>query len=1081
MAYGLKYFFKISSLNGAEVRIDVLKDGYNGTAVQRPLGAAPVLRQQKNDRVCGSSLAFSPECHVDGEFTEFYTTDPFKYRVDLYRASTKIWSGFITPELYSEPDIAPPYDVNVTATDGLGELRRTDFQPLGKVTLHALFTSLLSHTGQSLDVNYITRIGYTNVAYNAFFINTYINVDYKAGETCYDVLQYLLTTFNAVICYYNGAWLIARENDVTLTSGKPDYVNASGQAASFTGGHMEIGSMSVPGKLWPVNFTSSSVDPALRRMVVEAPWNLVSGLLNSGMTSDASWTKSQYTTYESSAQGYLLMPYNTLSQSMTQLLGKPLLLTFDAAMYLYGEYLRKPYSEAEVSVTFVVGNSTYSLATDDKGGIYWDASGTTTIDYKIESGTDRATAEENQITIPVFLDSNGDPVSGTLTVKFSAGHYTGEAGTQGLWLFGAWLTCAAEKGWKDSIEIDNGARGDATDVEIAIGYETSDIADYKKFYGGILLTGNDALVTSLSTQNFSGLDFLSLISRDFARSIASPRLRTTGTLDTPSTLVLRPLLLTHRGTLRWLETFEWNLYMDDMDFAAVSVPTGSITVGDEVITATGSASGSPDKTIGRLTPGSGEEGEDGITIMLGNYAHNFAASASGYAIYATDTIAVMAFRGSTAVATTVGTISGTISGKLSATKVNNGGTNTSIVVTATASLNENGYLSIPVTADGVTVTLRYGWTLTAKGADGQPGAPGAPGPATDYPFRGMWDENEYYYGTSDRRDIVKYNDVYYRAKADVGEIHEDTTPDQSSNWEAFGQSYSSVATDFLFTPGAVIANAVVQILRTMDEGSGKITVEGNALSMFDSNGSLKLKISGDDVAPAGTPTTLTVPTTAGALTDVSDTDALSGYTYETSGTIGTLSPTSASNVVSIPQITCRLRMSGRVDSGSVRGRATLAITVDGIPVTSAVSMWVSRTSSSGTYADSDFNIPATDLSLSVGSHTIGYMLTLEAAARTGYESRNGEVALQAFVNQAATISMGYASQVTEFGPNGMRVMLGSNELFQCLKTNGSSQFLLQCGNYGVEVTSSALKLRIGGTWYTAGTATISGNTVLKLT
>ena len=1074
MAYAIKYKFIFESINGAETEIDVLKDGYSGSPIQRPLGSAPVLRQQKNDRVSGSSLAFSPECQVDGEFTEFYTTDPFQYKVNLYRANNLIWSGFITPELYSEPDIAPPYDVNVTATDGLGELRRTTFNPIGKVTLHALFVNLLSYTGQSLDVNYISRLGYSGVAYNAFFVNTYIDVDYKAGESCYDVLQYILATFNAVICFYNGAWMIVRENDVTLTSGKPDYIKANGTAGTLTAGHMEIGSMTAPGKLWPVNFTSTAVDPALRRMAVEAPWNLVSGLLNSDMLSDASWTKSGSASYNAALGGYSLLPQAYIQQSITQKMGKPFLLTLDAAAYIYRPGNVQKYSQAIVEVKFVSGGSTWYAAEDENGGIYWSTEASD-IKFRIESGDSRATATENQVNVPVATDSNGDVLTGTLTVKISADT------AQGLRLFGAWLTIAAEKGWKDNIEIDNDARGDASDVTIAIGYETNDISDYKKYYGGILLTGSDALVTSLSTQNFSNLDYLSLISRDFARSIASPRLRTTGTLNTPSSLALRPLLVTHRSSLCWMETFEWNLYMDDLDFAAVSVPTGTISVSGEVITATGSASGSPDKTIGRLTPGSGGEGEDGITIMLGNYAHNFAASASGYAIYATDTIAVMAFRGSTAVATTVGTISGTITGKLSATKVNNGGTNTSIVVTATANLNENGYLSIPVTADGVTVTLRYGWTLTAKGEDGQPGAPGAPGPATDYPFRGMWDENEYYYGTSDRRDIVKYNDVYYRAKADVGEIHEDTTPDQSSNWEAFGQSYSSVATDFLFTPGAVITDAVVQILRTMDEGSGKITVEGNALSMFDSNGSLKLKISGDDVAPAGTPTTLTVPTTAGALTDVSDTDALSGYTYETSGTIGTLSPTSASNSVSIPQITCRLRMSGRVDAGSVRGRATLAITVDGIPVTSAVSMWVSRTSSSGTYSDSDFNIPATDLSLSVGSHTIGYILTLEAAARTGYESRNGEVTLQAFVNQAATISMGYASQVTEFGPNGMRVMLGSNELFQCLKTNGSSQFLLQCGNYGVEVTSSALKLRIGGTWYTAGTATISGNTVLKLT
>ena len=119
MAYGLLYRFVFQSMNGTEVKIEVLKDGYSGTVTQRALGSAPVLRQQYSGGVAGTSLAFTPECLTDGEFSQFYTSDAKEFMVDLYRSSTKIWSGFIVPELYSEPDIAPPYDVNITAADGL--------------------------------------------------------------------------------------------------------------------------------------------------------------------------------------------------------------------------------------------------------------------------------------------------------------------------------------------------------------------------------------------------------------------------------------------------------------------------------------------------------------------------------------------------------------------------------------------------------------------------------------------------------------------------------------------------------------------------------------------------------------------------------------------------------------------------------------------------------------------------------------------------------------------------------------------------------------------------------------------------
>lgn len=700
-------------MNGTEVKIEVLKDGYSGTVTQRALGSAPVLRQQYSGGVAGTSLAFTPECLTDGEFSQFYTSDAKEFQVDLYRSSTKIWSGFIVPELYSEPDIAPPYDVNITAADGLGELKRYDFLPVGKVTLHALFTNLLSYTGQSLNVCYISRLKYSSIAYNAFFTNTYIDLDYKAGETCYDVLQYLLATFHAQVSYYAGNWLIARENDITFdSSNRPYYITNGGAVSYFANGLMDVTSMG-GGGLWPVDFTSSSVDPALRSVKVKAPWNLVSGLLNSGMTSDTSWTKSGSVTYNTSAQGYSLLPYASISQSKTQKMSKPLLLSFDAAAYIYRRNSLQQYSQAILQVTFASGGSTWYLAEDDQGGIQWSTTAAT-IKYRIESGDSRSTAVRNQVNVPDIYDSNEDPLTGQLSITFSADN------VQGLKLFGAYLTVAAEDGYQDTININNGARGEAEEVEIAVGYETSDLSDHKDYYAGLLLDGSDNLITSLSTQNFSNLDFLALISRDYARSVALPRLRTDGTLNTPSSLTVRPLMVYYRNAYRWIETFEWDLLQDNFNFSALGIPTASLTVSSETVTPTGSASGSAENTIGRITPGGGEEG---LTIMLSNYAHVFEAGANGYAYQGSDAIRVIAFRGTTAVATTIGTISGTVTG-LSATPQDNGTTNASIAVSASTSLNQAGSLTIPVTVDSVTINLQYSWALAVKGSPGSTGANG---------------------------------------------------------------------------------------------------------------------------------------------------------------------------------------------------------------------------------------------------------------------------------------------------------------------------------------------------------------------
>lgn len=715
MAYGIQYKFIFQSTNGAETEIRVLKDGYSGTVTQRALGGAPVLRQQNGGGVMGSSLAFTPECLVDGEFSQFYTTDAKEFLVEVYRSNTKIWSGFIVPELYSEPDIAPPYDVNITAADGLGELKRYDYQPLGKVTLHALFTSLLSYTGQSLDINYISALSYSGVSATSFFQNTYIDIDYKAGDSCYDVLKYLLDTFHAQVCYYTGKWLISRENDVTFDgSGNPQYITPAGQSSVYNGGKMAITAMG-DGGLWPVDFTSSTVDPALRSIVVRAPWNLVSGLVNSAMSSDTGWTKSSNVNFLTGG-GYSLLPDAYISQAVSsQLMSKPLLLTFDAGTYIYRPNNVQKYSTAQVDITFVANSTTWYLVEDDQGGLVWSTTAGL-VSYKIENANERASAIENQLTIPVFLDSNGDPVTGTLNIKFTA------ALNQGLRLYGAWLTVVGEEGYKDILNINNGARGEADEVEIAVGYETSELNTHKRYYAGLLLTSGDALITSLSTGNFTSLDFLSLISRDYARSIALPRLRTDGTLNTPSSFVTRPLVLTYRSADRWIQTFEWDLLNDNFNFSALSLPTGTLSVSDENVIATGSASGSPDKTIGRLTPGSGEEA---LSVMLTNSAHIFSGGTSA-ATAATDTTKVVSYKGNTRQTVTVGTITGAPTG-MTVSVSNNNSTEPTISIAVTTSLTTDGTLTIPVTIDGISFTLSYSWAIAYKGANGQNGQNGTNG------------------------------------------------------------------------------------------------------------------------------------------------------------------------------------------------------------------------------------------------------------------------------------------------------------------------------------------------------------------
>ena len=161
MAWANKYRFRFDSVHGVEYNIYILKDGYSGGVIQRALGRAPVLKKKQNGPICGTSLELYAQCDVDGEFAELYTSDPKEYKVEVYRAGTLIWFGFVSTELYSEPSIAPPYDVQIVATDGLGELKLNNYEAQGEISLKALFIELLSYTGSGRDFYFATNLRHT--------------------------------------------------------------------------------------------------------------------------------------------------------------------------------------------------------------------------------------------------------------------------------------------------------------------------------------------------------------------------------------------------------------------------------------------------------------------------------------------------------------------------------------------------------------------------------------------------------------------------------------------------------------------------------------------------------------------------------------------------------------------------------------------------------------------------------------------------------------------------------------------------------------------------------------------------------
>lgn len=276
MAYGIKYIMQFTSDRGNEIRIEVLKKDYQGEIIYKSLGGAPSLSIEQGDgAIKGSSLAFAMQADVEGELQELYTTDNKLFKVNLYKNDTLRWQGYMLPELYSENYVDAPYDVSVTATDGLATLKAVTY--IGNdvnASIANIISNIVARTEISMPIVYHMQLAHNlkkNIGEDIelfpgiglpipMLTDTYINQAAYNGYSCYDVLNQILQSCNCNIMQINGEWLV---------SSNTDYSESYYVAEDFTvRSHKVIGQMGIA-DVYPLGTLSMVNVPALKGATVE--------------------------------------------------------------------------------------------------------------------------------------------------------------------------------------------------------------------------------------------------------------------------------------------------------------------------------------------------------------------------------------------------------------------------------------------------------------------------------------------------------------------------------------------------------------------------------------------------------------------------------------------------------------------------------------------------------------------------------------------------------------------------------------------------------------------------------------------
>lgn len=587
MAYGIKYQFSIESVNGDDVDIYLLQRNYSGQRYIRSLGRAPVLKRERNDCILGTSLEIFAECRVDGEFAELYTSDAYEYKVEVYRRQTLQWTGFVSPELYAEPDIAPPYDVQIIATDGLGELKNYDFEASARKSIMTHIRSLLQHTGLSLSYKVISDLQFDDdggrVDAEEAFIGAVVDIDNLVGESSYDVLQKLLRSIGACITQQEGRWYLIRESDLYY---RLEDINAA-----------EFGSMNSC-DWWPVGNLNTDIMPAKNKIIITQENSYKDNILPAVAEGiNGGWSLLGGVYYDRD-EACNILPNEQSSMAYTLIsadypLRQPLMLTIKARC-----------------LTDIDGvtNSRIGIKVAAKGGVSSINASEFYLIYGKPAGYERYipiwTAQSSGLGSSIvhsweppavqFGDPDIEEIDIQIPLSDAGNGYYAYAYAEELEITvfnpsSDYPICVYEcsltqyhrpSGLELTANIGNNAREVYGDTEVMLASGDASLA--VTMYGILVADGG---ITKWYSGNNSAESLLQLLALDIARQVALPRMRYRGKLNVPSMAVPKvPLLFFRDGTYYFLNTYSYDLLNDEVEVELISIPNAAVIIESESIT-----------------------------------------------------------------------------------------------------------------------------------------------------------------------------------------------------------------------------------------------------------------------------------------------------------------------------------------------------------------------------------------------------------------------------------------------------------------------------------------------------------------
>jgi hypothetical protein len=241
MTYGLKYYGEFKDYFNNLIRVEISERHYSGSSSEMVMAENPVQLDYPGDEfdvyrpIFGSQLIISVISITDFQYISLHTADARQYQVTVLKDSVLFWKGWIIPDLFNEPYIAPPYVVNISARCGLGELENVPVPEKvmsygdGSTPVLKSFVnhySILTHGLRllNLGLNIKEAINIYNaerttepIDTDTTLTDTYIDLTQYSEQTLYELISDVLRVHTARLYQQDGFWWMVRQKELNAT------------------------------------------------------------------------------------------------------------------------------------------------------------------------------------------------------------------------------------------------------------------------------------------------------------------------------------------------------------------------------------------------------------------------------------------------------------------------------------------------------------------------------------------------------------------------------------------------------------------------------------------------------------------------------------------------------------------------------------------------------------------------------------------------------------------------------------------------------------------------------------------------